>query len=78
MKSSVSLQILDMDELTEFRNIINSFSEDMYLIKGNYKCDAKSLMGILAIDLSSPTILEFDNSLMNEVLTKLNKFIIPD
>ena len=76
MKDSVNIQIVDMDDLIEFRQTISQFSGEAYLIKGTYKCDAKSLMGILAIDVSSPTKLEFDISDREEILALMNKYIV--
>lgn len=76
MKDSVNIQIVDIEDLVEFRQTISQFSGEAMLIKGTYKCDAKSLMGILAIDVSSPTKLEFDISDREEMLNLMHKYIV--
>lgn len=76
MISSVNLQINNVEDLSEFRKRMIVFSGNARLIKGNYNCDAKSLMGILAIDLTSPTRMEFDNFYQKEVNELFAEFIV--
>lgn len=73
---SVDLQISNMEDLSEFRKKMILFDGNAQLVKGNYRCDAKSLMGILAIDLTSPTKMEFDDFYKKEVNELFGEFIV--
>ena len=43
-----------IDDVKEFLSITNSLQCDVDLIKGRYIIDAKSLMGVFSVDISSP------------------------
>ena len=76
MKTKVNVLVNDIKDITEFSRLLSQFSGEAHLIKGKYECDAKSLMGLLAIDTSEPTILEFDINDREEMLKLVNKFIV--
>lgn len=76
MKSSVKILVDNIGSITEFVRAMSNFTGEAKLIKGKYKCDAKSLMGLLAIDTSTPTIVEFDIADKEELLSIISKYII--
>lgn len=76
MKSSVKILVNNIEDITEFTQAMSKFSGEAKLIKGKYVCDAKSLMGLLAIDTSTPTIVEFDIANREEILNILSKYIV--
>ena len=45
---------LDFDKARSFVNVVGKFDNDFDLVSGRYVIDAKSIMGILSLDLSKP------------------------
>ena len=45
---------LDFDKARSFVNVVGRFDNDFDLVSGRYVIDAKSIMGILSLDLSKP------------------------
>lgn len=76
MVSSVQLKMNNVEDIVNFNKLMSKFSGEAKLVKGKYECDAKSLMGLLAIDTSSPTKLEFDIIDREEILNLLNNYIV--
>ena len=48
---------LEASDIKEFINITSNLDCDVDLVKGRYIVDAKSVMGVFALDLSSPVEL---------------------
>lgn len=52
------LILLDsMEKVKNFVNIISDFASDIDLESGNYMVDAKSILGIISLNLSKPMSL---------------------
>ena len=66
-----------IDKVKGFVNDISRFNTDFDLISGSYVIDAKSIMGILSLDLSKPnelTIHESDE--IDEILKVLQPYVV--
>ena len=66
-----------IDKVKGFVNDISRFNTDFDLISGRYVIDAKSIMGILSLDLSKPielTIHESDE--IDEILKVLQPYVV--
>ena len=50
-----------VDQVNQFVNLIDQFDVNFELGLGRRTVDAKSIMGILAMDLSQPLILRYDS-----------------
>ena len=48
---------LKYEDLKEFIQIITSFESNIDMIKGSYVIDAKSLLGVLSLDFTQPTMV---------------------
>lgn len=61
-----------IDKVKSFSAICSAFSEDIDLISERYVIDAKSIMGILSLDLSKPIecIFRSDDNIDEEKFTK--------
>lgn len=59
MKLTVMLK--DMDEVKRFVDITSQYGEDMALVHGRYVVDAKSILGIISMDLNQPIELVCDH-----------------
>ena len=54
----VQISLNSIDKVKSFVNAITQFDFDFDLISGRYVIDAKSLMGIFSLDLSTPIDLK--------------------
>ena len=48
---------LKYEDLKEFINITTSFESNIDMIKDRYVVDAKSLLGVLSLDFTQPTMV---------------------
>lgn len=51
-----------VDKVKAFVNIMSKFDDNIDLVSGRYKVDAKSILGILSLNLSKPIKIEFNGS----------------
>lgn len=68
----------NMNEVKDFVNVTNKHSGEITLYSGKYIVDAKSIMGVLSLDLSKPIKMDIDGTLSLEVRAGLDKFIVKD
>ena len=57
----LTLKLKDMNEVKRFVDITSHYSEDMALVHGRYVVDAKSILGIISMDLNQPVELVCDH-----------------
>ena len=58
----------------EFVNITQEYAYEILLKSGKYVVDAKSILGIFSLDLSSPVTVEIYDDHCDALLAKLKKF----
>lgn len=64
-----SLKIsLRYDDLKSFLNVTSKFKSKIYMKKGRYVVDAKSIMGILSIDFSNEVEVEIITNNEDELI----------
>ena len=75
---SIQVSLNSIDKVKNFVNDINRFNCDFDLISGRYVIDAKSILGIFSLDLSSPIELAIhaEGEQLEEVLAALAKYTI--
>lgn len=49
-----------VDKVKEFVRRTNQFMRDVQLVSGRYVIDAKSILGVMSLDLSKPVIVNID------------------
>ena len=57
----LTLKLKDMNEVKRFVDITSQYSEDMALVHGRYVVDAKSILGVISMDLNQPVELVCDH-----------------
>ncbi len=57
----LTLKLKDMNEVKRFVDITSQYSEGMALVHGRYVVDAKSILGIISMDLNQPVELVCDH-----------------
>lgn len=64
-----------VEKVKEFINVVSRFDDDIDLVSGRYLIDAKSIMGVLSLDLSHPIILKtYDGPEEGAILDALKKY----
>ncbi|MGM9550760.1 MAG: HPr family phosphocarrier protein [Clostridia bacterium] len=72
---SFKVMLSSIVDVKNFVNIVNKFDFDLDLVSGRYVVDAKSLMAIFSLDLSSPLTLRVYTEETEELLKSLKEFI---
>jgi len=67
-----------MEEIQEFNCIVSQYEYEIDMVSGRYVIDAKSLMGILSLDLSKPVTIQMQGTPDREFLEKMKKFIVTE
>ncbi|MCL1904134.1 MAG: HPr family phosphocarrier protein [Oscillospiraceae bacterium] len=65
-----------IDGVKEFVKIVSEYSFDIDIISGRYVIDAKSIMGLFSLDLSSELTIAIHSDNCGALLERLDKFII--
>ena len=73
---SVNISLNSIEKVKQFVNLINTYDCEFDLSSGRYIIDAKSIMGIFSLDLSSPLRLDiYNDNLADEIIKALEPFI---
>jgi len=73
---NVNIKLNTIEDVRDFVNIVSASDVDIDLSSGRYVVDGKSIMGIFSLDLLSPVKLTAHSDDCNELLNKLQRFII--
>ncbi|MCR4845579.1 MAG: HPr family phosphocarrier protein [Eubacterium sp.] len=76
--TQVKVSLNSMEKVKSFVNDISSFKADFDLVSGRYVIDAKSIMGIFSLDLSSPIQLNIYADQDEDVIMETIKPYIVD
>lgn len=72
------VKLNEMNKIKRVCEVCNKFADDVYAISGNHRVDAKSIMGLLSLDLSKEINLVIDSyksSTINSFINKINSVI---
>ena len=63
----IKIRLNDIEEIRTFFKNVSRFEDDVDVISGRYIIDAKSLLGVMSLDLSNPVYvtLNSDDELLN-------------
>ena len=74
---TVKISLDSIEKVKSFVNTIARFVADFDLVSGRYVIDAKSIMGILSLDLSKPISLNIHgNDSMDNIVEALKPYIV--
>ncbi|MCR5685622.1 MAG: HPr family phosphocarrier protein [Lachnospiraceae bacterium] len=74
---TVKISLNSIDAVKSFVNTVTKYDSDFDLVSGRYVIDAKSIMGIFSLDLSTPIDLNIhteDN--LDGILESLKPYLI--
>lgn len=70
-----NIMLTSITEVKDFVNIVNKYDFDVDLTSGRYIIDAKSIMGIFSLDLSSPIKVDVHTDADSKIFEELKPFI---
>ena len=73
---SVNITLSMAENVKHFVNIVSKYPFEVDFISGRYRIDAKSLLGILSLDLSKPLVLEIFSDKCDDLLKELKPYMI--
>ena len=57
----VSVKLNDVEQIRQFVDVVGKFDVNFDLGSGHHIVDAKSILGVMALDLSHPQMLLYDS-----------------
>ena len=66
------------DHVKNFVSLVNRYPYDIDLRSGRYVVDAKSILGILSIDLSKPIRMTIYSDECDDLLRELDDYIVKE
>ena len=72
--NKMQIMLSNVQDVREFVNIVIMIDYDVDLAQGRYLIDAKSIMGIFALDLLAPITVIAHTEYADEFFAKLAKF----
>ncbi len=73
---TLNVRVRDVKEAQALCHIVSQFNYDIDLRQARYVVDAKSILGILSLDLSQPLLLDAYTGDVSELLAALTHFLI--
>ena len=70
----MKVKINDVNKIKQVCEVYNQFVDDVYAISGNYRVNAKSILGLFSLDLSQEIDLVID-SYKDSVVSNFRKKI---
>ena len=74
----INIRLTEHRDLNQFVSIVNRFPYEMTLWSGRQVRDAKSVLGILSLDLKRPLTLTIHHDNYEQLLEELSPFIEED
>ena len=72
----INIALRDMQSIREFVQAVVLLDYDVDLVQGRYIVDAKSIMGIFALDTLSPITLVAHTDCADDFFEKIAEFIV--
>ncbi len=73
---SVRILLGTTDRVNAFVEIMGQFDYDADVRSGRYVVNAKSILGILSLDLNRPVVLEIYDNDCDDLLEKIKSFMV--
>ncbi len=73
---TVTIKLKEIKDVYDFVAVVTTYPGDIDIVSGRYRVNAKSVMGIFALDLTKPLDLEILGDDPDEAIKALKPFII--
>ena len=74
--TTTNIKLATISDVRDFVNAVAAFEDEIDLQSGRYVVDGKSILGIFSLDHLSPIKLTVYSDKPDELLTKIDKFIV--
>lgn len=74
--TSVEIKLTSIQDIHSFVNLVNKYGMEVDLSSGRYIVNAKSIMGILSLDLANPVILTAHADDCDALLSDLSEYMV--
>lgn len=75
MKTAI-IRLKEIKDVYDFVAVVTAYPGDIDIVSGRYRVNAKSIMGIFALDLTQPLNLEIFGDDPDEALKDLERFTV--
>ncbi len=75
---TTKIRLASIQDVRDFVDIMTTQNMDIDLTSGRYTVDAKSIMGIFSLDLLSPITLTAHSDDCDELMKKIDRFIVKE
>lgn len=72
----IEVKLEGISAVKDFVTVVNDYKTEIDLVVGRYLIDAKSIMGVLSLDLSQPLTVQIHSDDCSELLERLGRFIV--
>ena len=72
----INIKLTDMQSIREFVQAVVLLDYDVDLVQGRYIVDAKSIMGIFALDIHSPIKVVANTNDATSFFKAIDKFVV--
>lgn len=72
----IEVKLEGISAVKDFVTIANDYKTPIDLVVGRYLIDAKSIMGVLSLDLSQPLTVQIHSDDCPELLERLRRFMV--
>ena len=73
---TANIRINTIEDVKNFVTTVTKCNYDVDIVSGRYAIDAKSIMGIFSLDLSTPLELRVHSDDCDELMAELDKYIV--
>ena len=73
--TTVKVKLELAENVKQFNNLVSQYPGDVDLRSGRYVVDAKSILGILSLDLSAPVIMEIHGEHPEELIERIGDYL---
>ena len=73
---TVVIKLKEIKDVYNFVAAVTAYPGELDIVSGRYRVNAKSVMGIFALDLTHPLNLEIFGDYTDEIIESLKPFII--
>lgn len=73
---TISIKLPLAENVKAFVNVVNKYPYDMDLRAGRYVVDAKSILGILSLDLAKPITMEIYADECADLMEDIKPFLV--
>lgn len=71
-----TILLKSIDDVKDFVNTVNKYNYEIDLSTGRYVVDAKSIMGIFSLDLSSPIKVDVHSDSCDDLFEDIKQYLI--